>query len=104
MGKKEFNRLMEMIMPKEDAKAFTKIIESIEKDYKKEREEFKSAEELGLIQGDLIIFRDGEASIVRDGDARKYKYKNIVEVRRPIEWETIEIKLPKRKRKNKEDK
>lgn len=68
------------------------------------KENFRSAEELGLKNGDMIIFKDGEVLYVTDPEDELFKYKNIAEVKRPIEWEEIKVKIPRKRRFKKEEK
>ena len=82
------------------------LIDLLEERMKKDRDikkNFKSAEELGLRRGDMIIFKDGEVLYVSDLEDEGFRYKNIAEVKRPVKWEEVEIKLPKRTRKNKKE-
>ena len=67
-----------------------------EKSFEDFKKNFRSAKELGLQQGDLIIYKDGETTCVDDPEDLGCRFKNIAEVKRPIDWETVEIRKPKR--------
>ena len=70
-----------------------KIDNKINKEIEKN---FRSAEELGLQSGDMVIFKDGDVHYIIDFAHCRVNYKNIAEVKRPIDWETVEIRKPKR--------
>jgi hypothetical protein len=83
------------------------LLEEKRKREKEVEKNFRSAEELGLRRGDLVICKDGESIYIDDPEDVMIKFKNIAEVKRPVEWEEVEIKRPKRigkTRSKKEDK
>lgn len=83
------------------------LLEGKRKREKDVEKNFRSAEELGLRRGDLVICKDGESVYIDDPEDVMIKFKNIAEVKRPVEWEEVEIKRPKRigkTRSKKEDK
>lgn len=92
-----------MDLMNEILKIAAKECERIEKRNKAIKEMFKTPEELGLMLGDMIIFKDGEILYVTDLKEEGFKYKNIAEVKRPVKWKEVEIKLPKRTRRNKKE-
>lgn len=83
------------------------LLEEKRKREKEVEKNFRSAEELGLRRGDLVICKDGESVYIDNPEDVMIKFKNIAEVKRPVEWEEVEIKRPKRigkTRSKKEDK
>lgn len=73
---------------------FAEAYKERQKDIKKN---FRKASELGLRQGDVIFYRDGEVTCVNDADELMCRFKNIVEVRRATDWKNVEIIKPKRR-------
>ena len=57
-----------------------------------ERKEFKNAIDLGLQNGDMVIFKDGEVIFVNDVENERIKYKQIAEVKRAKEWEQVKVR------------
>jgi hypothetical protein len=88
-----------------------KLLKTLKKDFKKDLEKkekefkkmFKSAQELGLQNGDMVIFKDADIEFIDDSINNMLKYKNIAEVKRPVEWETVSIRKPRRIRKTKKE-
>lgn len=80
------------------------LLEEKRKREKEVEKNFRSAEELGLRRGDLVICKDGESVYIDDPEDVMIKFKNIAEVKRPVEWEEVEIKRTGKTRSKKEDK
>ena len=72
------------------------LSKELERKKRELRMKFKSAFELGLRHGDMVIFKDGDVEFVKDVENEQFNYRNIAEVKRPVEWETVEIKKPRR--------
>lgn len=70
-----------------------KKAEARNKDVKKN---FRTATELGIRKGDVIHYKDGEFTCVNNPDDLMVRFKNIAEVRRPVEWESVQIVKPRR--------
>ena len=77
-------------------KFINQILKDAEKAKKEREKNFKKAHDLGLQNGDVVIFKDGDIEFVDDCDNCFLRYKHIAEVRRPVEWETVEIKKTRR--------
>lgn len=83
--------------------AFAEIIREMERMEEKAKGNLRTAEELGLIAGDMVIWKDGDVDYIEDLKD-ELRYKNIAEVKRPVEWEEIKVKTPRKRRSKKEDK
>ena len=81
---------------------FAEFIMEMQRREEREKGNLKTAEELGLIAGDMVILKDGDVDYI-ENPSDELKYKNIAEVKRPVKWKEVEIKLPKRTRKNKKE-
>lgn len=81
---------------------FAEFIMEMQRREEREKGNLKTAEELGLIAGDMVIWKDGDVDYI-ENPSDELKYKNIAEVKRPVKWKEVEIKLPKRTRKNKKE-
>lgn len=82
---------------------FAEFIMEMQRKEEREKGNLKTAEELGLIAGDMVIWKDGDVDYI-EHPSDELKYKNIAEVKRPIEWEEIKVKIPRKRRFKKEDK
>lgn len=80
---------------KELGKLFEKLAKDYEKERKRREKEFIKATEIGLCEGDRIIFSDGSIGFAEDIENMRVKYKNIVKVERPIMWEEVKIRKPR---------
>ena len=81
---------------------FEIMMYEMERKEAKQRGDLITAAKLGLRSGDLIIWKDGTVDYV-ESLRDELRYKNIAEVKRPIKWKEVEIKLPKRTRRNKKE-
>ena len=72
------------------------LIKKAEEKNKDIKKNFRTASELGIRKGDVIHYKNGEFTCVNDADELMCRFKNIVEVRRPVEWKTVQIVKPRR--------
>lgn len=82
---------------------FAEFIMEMQRKEEREKGNLKTAEELGLIAGDMVIWKNGDVDYI-EHPSDELKYKNIAEVKRPVEWEEIKVKIPRKRRFKKEDK
>lgn len=75
------------------------LMKEKERQDKERAKNFRTATELGIRKGDLIIFKDGDVECINNPDNTSVRFKQIAEVRRPIDWIEVEIIKPKRRRK-----
>ena len=75
------------------------LMKEKEKQDKERAKNFRTAAELGIRKGDLIIFKDGDVECINDPENVGVRFKQIAEVRRPIDWIGVEIQKPTRKKK-----